>query len=78
MAEQEPLNTQGNQNNIDIDKQRILQEAKEYSEKQMKILKSKKTHNVYIIVSIIFIIVIISAYLFAIFHRDNMFTQMGL
>lgn len=77
MAEQEPLNTQSNKNNIDIDKQRILQEAKEYSEKQMKIVKLRKTHSVYIIVCIILVIVIVSVYLFAIFHRDNVFKQMG-
>lgn len=78
MTEQEPLKTQNNQNDMDdIDKQRILQEAKQYSEQQMKIPKSKKILNSYMVISVILIFVIIFVYFFAMFYRNFLFTKMG-
>ncbi|MGE4385760.1 MAG: hypothetical protein AB7E39_07875 [Endomicrobiaceae bacterium] len=78
MAEEEPLKTQNNQNDMDdIDKQRMLQEAKQYSEQKMKIPKSKKILNSYTIISLIIIFVIVFVYFFVIFYRNFLFAKMG-
>lgn len=75
MLEQEPLKTQNNMD--DIDKQRILQDAKQYSEQQMKIPKAKKILNSYTIISLIIIFVVVFVYFFVIFYRNFLFAKMG-
>lgn len=63
---------------IDADRELILKQAKEYSEQQMKLKKSKKKFTVYILVSAIFILILFIVYVGAIFYRHAQFMQMGL
>lgn len=61
----------------ELDKQRILKEAKEYSEQQMKI-QEKKSPNKIVMYLFLLILVTVLFYSFAFFYRHYMFLKMGL
>ena len=60
-----------------LDKQRILKEAKEYSEQQMKV-QEKKSPNKIVMYLFLLILITILFYSFAFFYRHYMFLKMGL
>lgn len=69
---------ENNQNKLtEIDKQRILKEAKAYSEEQMKI-SEKKSSNKFFMYGILLVLVTLLFYSFAFFYRYYMFLRMGL
>ena len=69
---------ENNQNKLtEIDKQRILKEAKAYSEEHMKISEKKSTNRFFMYV-VLFVLVILLFYSFAFFYRHYMFLRMGL
>jgi len=61
----------------ELDKQRILKEAKEYSEQQMKV-QEKKSPNKIVMYLFLLILITILFYSFAFFYRHYMFLKMGL
>lgn len=65
-------------NNLtEIEKQKILKEAMEYSKKQMEIPK-KKSFNKYFLYVVLMILLLFLFYSFVIFYRHYMFLKMGL
>ncbi len=63
---------------IEIDKEKILNRAKEYAEEQMKADKPKNKFGTYVFISAVFVLLIFAVYIFAIFYRHAQFVQMGL
>ena len=71
-------NNNANKNNLTkIDKIRLLEEAKMYSQSQMRI-SEKKSPNKFLMYIILFILLIFLFYSIAIFLRHYMFLKMGL